>query len=274
MSFFKEFGSAILGLTAAPLEISIPIKEDSPYYHVLVASALNEEMAPFLKQYKGEWKYLNKEKTLKTFQVKNNKGTIFNILVYSVDKMGLPVNGVALTNVINTYNPRYIIFIGTCAGLQPENNHEGDILIPEYVYAYDSGKYDDKGVFKVEHRHYDLSQTLRTMVSDMIEQNRKYKFGIEQNCGFCSGASVVSNKIRRNQIIRGKNRKVAGFDMEAYAIAVINQFCLNVDAIVIKGIMDFGEKKEDKYKTVAKRNSARVANDLILYMIEHTKIEI
>ena len=140
--------------------------------------------------------------------------------------MGLPVNGVALTNVIRNYEPRYVIFIGTCAGLNPGDNKKGDVLIPEYVYAYDSGKYDDTGKFKVEHRHYDLSQTIRTMASDMIQKNAKYKFGIEQNCGFCSGASVVSNKTKRNQIIKGKNRKVAGFDMEAYSLAVINQFCI------------------------------------------------
>ena len=186
--------------------------------------------------------------------------------------MGLPVNGVALTNVIRNYEPRYVIFIGTCAGLNPGDNKKGDVLIPEYVYAYDSGKYDDTGKFKVEHRHYDLSQTIRTMASDMIQKNAKYKFGIEQNCGFCSGASVVSNKTKRNQIIKGKNRKVAGFDMEAYSLAVINQFCIGVDTIVIKGIMDFGEKKSDLWKEKAKNNSALIANDLINYMIEHIKI--
>lgn len=273
MSFLKDLGNAMLGISYIPIELPT-IKDDKPYYHIMVASALNEEMAPFIKYHKGNWKYLNKEKTLKTFKIKNSKGTEFNVLTYSVDKMGLPVNGVALTDVIRKFSPRYVLFIGTCAGLHPDNHNEGDVLIPEYVYAYDSGKYDDKGKFKVEHRHYDLSQTLRTLASDMFEEKAKYRFNVEQNCGFCSGASVVSNKTKRKQIIDGKNRKVAGFDMEAYSLAVINQFCSGVETIVIKGIMDFGEQKDDKFKTKAKNNCAKVANDLIHYIVEHIKIEI
>jgi nucleoside phosphorylase len=273
MSFLKELGNAMLGVSFAPFELS-NIKNDKPYYHIMVASALNEEMTPFLDNHRGKWKYLNKEKTLKTFEIQNSKGTKFNVLTYSVDKMGLPVNGVALTDIIRQYAPRYVIFIGTCAGLQPDEHKEGDVLIPEYVYAYDSGKYDDTGKFKVEHRHYDLSQTLRTLVADMINEKAKYRFNIEQNCGFCSGASVVSNKAKRKQIIDGKNRKVAGFDMEAYSLAVINQFCNGVETMVIKGIMDFGEKKGDNFKIKAKNNCAKIANDLIFYMVEHLKIEL
>lgn len=273
MSLISEIGNILLG-SQTYIELPNKIRDDKPYYHILVASALNEELIPFLDFYKGKWKYIDKDKSLKTFKIKNSYETEFNILTYSANKMGLPVNGIALTDVIRRYSPRYVLFIGTCAGLQPDDNKEGDVLIPEYVYAYDSGKYDDTGKFRVEHRHYDLSQTLRTMAADMIELNQKYRFGIEQNCGFCSGASVVSHKGKRNQIIKGKNRKVAGFDMEAYSLAVINQFCDGVDTIVLKGIMDFGEKKDDKFKNSAKKNCARIANDLIKYMIEHIKTEI
>lgn len=274
MSILKDIGSAFLGISTVSIELPSKTSDDTPYYHIMVASALNEEMTPFLNLHKGKWKYLDDTRTIKTLKIKNSKNTEFNILTYSSDKMGLPVNGVTLTNIIRKHNPRYVIFIGTCAGLNPKDHKEGDVLIPEYVYAYDSGKYDDKGNFKVEHRHYDLSQTLRTFAADMIEHNPKYRFGIEQNCGFCSGASVVSNKAKRKQIIDGKNRKVEGFDMEAYSLAVINQFCSEVETMVIKGIMDFGTKKDDKFKIKAKKNCAKIADDLIKYMIEHLKIEI
>lgn len=272
MSLLSDLINPILGISVAYKVESV--KPDEPYFHIMIASALNEEMHEFTSLHSGNWKYLDSEKIFKKLVIKNSKGTEFNILIYSPDKMGLPINGVTLTNVIRRFNPRNVIFIGTCAGLIPDDNKEGDVLVPEYVYAYDSGKYDDKGKFVIEHRHYDLSQSLRNMLSDMINSKTKYKFGVEQNCGFCSGASVVSNKSKRNQIIKGKNRKVAGFDMEAYSLAVINQFCTEVDTIVLKGIMDFGEKKSDKFKTAAKRNSAKLANDLICYMIEHIKTEI
>lgn len=245
--------------------IPLPIK-----YDFLVASALQEELDPLLKG--KEWGYLDEQKIAKTIRVVNSRGYIYNIILYSINKMGMPFNGVAITRIIEQQKPQYVLFIGTCAGLKKSGNlKEGDILIPDYIYSYDSGKYNDKGHFEIEHRHYDVSSSLICLVNDMINKHRKYKFTIVPSCGFCSGASVVSSKEMRNKITQEANRKVLGFDMEAYVIAVINQLYSDVETLVIKGIMDFGENKTDKFKEKAKVNAAKVANDLLNYIIENEK---
>jgi nucleoside phosphorylase len=261
-----------LGALFESIISSKPTSPSKDYYSFLVVSALHEEMEPFLKG--KNHTYIGNESELKKYGVQNSKGTVFNVLCYSSNKMGMPFNGVAITRIIERYSPRYVLFIGTCAGLRRTKYlKEGDVLIPEYIYAYDSGKHDDKGVFQIEHRHYEVSSSLRTLANDMISE-KKYLFNIKQSCGFCSGSSVVNSKDMIEKIENEANRKVSGFDMEAYVIAVINQLYKEVETIVIKGIMDFGINKKDTYKQVAKENSAKVADDLIRYIIDHGKIVI
>jgi nucleoside phosphorylase len=250
-----------------------PTAKPIDFYQFLVVSALQEEMEPFLKGKK--YTYINNQSELKKYVVQNSKGSNYNILCYSSNKMGMPYNGVSISRIIERYSPRYVIFIGTCAGIKKGANlKEGDVLIPEYIYAYDSGKYDNKGIFQIEHRHYDVSSSLRTLAHDMISKGTNYSFSIKHSCGFCSGSSVVSSKEMVKKIETDANRKVLGFDMEAYVIAVINHLYKEVDTIVIKSIMDFGVNKGDTFKKKAKENSAQVADDLIKYIIDHGKTSI
>ncbi len=44
----------------------------------------------------------------------------------------------------------------------------------------------------------------------------------------------------------------------------------DVETLVIKGIMDFGENKNDQLKETAKQNAAKVTDDLINYIVNNT----
>ena len=102
--------------------------------------------------------------------------------------------------------------------------------------------------------------------------HKKYKFTIETSCGFCSGASVVNSEQKTKAIEKSANRKVLGFDMEAYVIAIIDYLYSDVETLVIKGIMDHGVKKNDGSKSVAKNNPAEIANDLVQYIVNNHKL--
>lgn len=247
-------------IDVAPLPVTYPF---------LVASALQEELDPLLALHKHA-KYLPDEPMAKTLALFNSNGKVFNIIAYSINKMGMPFNAVALTRIIEKFKPTYVIFIGTCGGLRKNNGFkEGDVLIPEYIYAYDHGKYDDTGKFQIEHRHYDVSDLLRTLTADMIQENKKqYRFNFDLQCGFCSGSSVVSFSQMRDRIKKVANRKVMGFDMEAYVLAIIKQLYADVHTLVIKGVMDFGARKKDTHKKAAKQNAATLANDLLKFIVD------
>jgi nucleoside phosphorylase len=252
--------------SSAGLGKQLPLK-----YDVLVASALHEEVQPLLKG--KHWDYVHEEKHAKTYRVSDVYGTVYHILCYSPNKMGMPYNGVALTKIIEQFGPRILLFIGTCAGFDKTKKiKKGAVLVPEYIYDYGSGKHQKKKFF-TEYRPYDVSSSLLTFLEDMINQRSlPYDFNVELSCGFCSGASVVDSRSLKQAIEKKAGRKVLGFDMEAYVIAVINSLYHNTEALVLKGIMDFGVKKTDKDKKRAKANAAKVTDDLVTYLVNNKKI--
>ena len=92
---------------------------------------------------------------------------------------------------------------------------------------------------------------------------------------FCSGAAIIDNAAKRDEIKSIAPRKVSGLDMEAYSIACINNI-LKVEGkklSVIKGIMDFCENKAGSEKAENKKlaisNSAKFTKELIMYIDEH-----
>jgi nucleoside phosphorylase len=253
--------------SGAAQQIPQPLRHD-----ILVASALQEEMAPLIEGKHPD--YVGTDPLMKTYRVSTLFGTVHHILCYSADKMGMPYNGVALTRIIEQIKPKFLLFIGTCAGFDKTKRlKKGAVLIPEYIYDYGSGKHLKKKFF-AEYRPYDVSSGLIALAKDMIDQrSSRYKFNVEPSCGFCSGASVVDSRKLKKSIEKGAGRKVLGFDMEAYVIAVINHlYNSQTQSLVIKGIMDFGEKKTDKDKKRAKMNSAKVCDDLITHMINNRKV--
>ncbi len=270
-------------------------------YNILVAAALDEELSLFLNREKNEkhWDYVDENNLIKSYRVSDVYGNVHHILCYSPDHMGMAYNAVGLTKIIEKYNPKFVLFIGTCADLSGETGanfkkfinrsikflqsliqskdqvdvknksldlKEGNVLIPKYIFDYGSGKHNgDK--FQHEFRPYNVSESLVALANDMLRRkNRSYDFKVDSSCGFCTGSAVVNSKKVRKKIKIIANRKVRGLDMEGYVIAVINHIC-KTEAIVIKGIMDFGSGKTDEYKNAAIENSAKVADDLIAEIV-------
>jgi nucleoside phosphorylase len=173
------------------------------------------------------------------------------------------------------YNPIYTFFIGTCAGLDSNKNIIGDVLIPQNIYNYESGKHKDDGTFESDHHCYSTDDDMRKY-GEIVKNRVSNKFRIITDEHFCSGSAVVDYKSKKEEIKNGLPRKVNGLDMEAYSIACIN-YILREEGkklSVVKAIMDFGENKEigDKNmdKEIAMKNSAKATLEIIKYI--HTEI--
>ncbi len=241
-------------------------------YNYLVVAALQEELKEFCNLC-GK-KQGVKHKTGGAVEIVFKKGKKqIKILTYSSNKMGMTYNAAAIMNVIAIHQPVYTFFIGTCAGLIPEKQKTGDILVPHFVFAYESGKHSAKGVFEADHISFDTSEDIRKYSENLKSNIRRYNVTTDEN--FCSGAAIIDNKVKKEEIKNDVARKVTGLDMEAFAIGCINDI-LKKDGkqlAVIKGIMDFGENKleseNNNNKTLAKKNSADFTLKLIRYIDEN-----
>jgi nucleoside phosphorylase len=170
--------------------------------------------------------------------------------------MGMPFNAAALMNIISIHKPIYTIMIGTCACIA-KNHKLGDVLIPDRVFSYESGKYE-KGIFKADYAAHNTGEELRKQAELLKSQlGKKLHYNITTDEDFCSGAAVVDDLEISNEIIKRCGRKLSGLDMEAYSIACINS--------VLKGN---NETEQTGNKELAKQNSAHFSFELIKHLQE------
>ncbi len=107
-------------------------------------------------------------------------------------------------------------------------------------------------------------------LNSKIKNTLNYKVITDED--FCSGAAIINDAEKREQVLKHSARKVSGLDMEAYSLACINSLIMaeKKEVLVIKGIMDFAMNKdafeESGGKDLAKKNSAAFAYALIQHL--------
>jgi nucleoside phosphorylase len=199
------------------------------------------------------------------------------VVVACANQMGMTAAGVVALNLAYKTFPTILIMTGICAGI---GGKVGDILIPESLWDYGSGKRDlrdkasSKGAQPVQENTFkqyrSTAQISPSFIGRMCElQNqRKYLDGIlsgyqnptwtslpdiiSTHIGpFSSGSAVIANDNILDEI-KSQDGKLIGFDMEAYAIAYA---CQNIDIrprpipLIFKSTSDGGDKnKNHKYK--------------------------
>ena len=243
------------------------------HYNFLIVAARQDELSAFIDQTSNLKKGAKVEFGVRELRYEEKK-TKIDILTYTPAIMGMAFNAASIMRIICKYQPVYTIFIGTCAGLYSDKNKYGDVLVPNNIYNYESGKHLDD-VFECDHNCYSTDDDMRKYAGILANKLDK-KINIITDEHFCSGSAIVDSKTKKLEIISRLPRKVTGLDMEAYSIACINHILREEGKklCVIKSIMDFGENKsaseKSQNKILAMQNSGKVALELIKYI--HSEI--
>lgn len=243
-------------------------------YNFLVVAALQEELNEFYKLEKSFSKKIEKEGGAFEVEFEFN-GNNIKILTFSPNNMGMPINATFLMDIILKHNPIYTFMIGTCACLN-DKHQIGDVLVPDRIFSYESGKYEN-GKFMPDYFAHSTSGKLRKQAELLKSMIGKKQFSVIADEDFCSGAAVVDDIKIVEKIKRIGSRKLSGLDMESYAIACMNTlFKGEKELLVIKGISDFAKQKSEAEKKgnkeLAKKNSAKFTLQLIKHLQKNTFI--
>lgn len=263
--------STMLGRLFKAKETTLSSKET---YNFLVVAALQEELSAFTELTSKLARIKKLSSGAVEYSYKKTIKKNYKILTYTSNKMGMAYNAASIMRVIMHHQPLFIFFIGTCAGLNSDEQKPGDVLVPHFIYNYESGKHTDNGEFKPDHICLETDEEVRKY-AEIIKKKVDKDFNVFTDENFCSGSAVVDNIEKRKKIVEQIPRKVTGLDMEAYSLACINNILKEEGkkVSVIKGIMDFGqdktasEKADNKQK--AKVNSAKFTLALIEYVEEN-----
>lgn len=131
------------------------------------------------------------EKNDSTYQGSNytfGKYTIGNsnikIVIKWMHDMGMVEAATHTTNMINLFHPRYIAMPGICAGIDPSSQKLADIVIPEFVWNWQSGKHAVKkegksnvytSYFKGNMKQKELSESIKLHAENLVS-NKKILF--------------------------------------------------------------------------------------------------
>ena len=179
---------------------------------------------------------------------------------------------------VEHFNADLVMFVGVAAGLKPDDQEHGDVVIAERVYNAHSGK-DSKGsagepVFQSRPKGRDTAYPLvqlaryitRAEERGAAEKRRKPRITLGS---IASVEAVVANESGQLfQHIRNRLNDCIAIDMEsfgAYEAAHAN----SIPVVAVRGISDFVADKvsesDVKWQPIASRNAADVAADMLIF---------
>ncbi|MEQ8925979.1 MAG: hypothetical protein RLO81_09225 [Fulvivirga sp.] len=238
------------------------IKDETPTYKYLIASALAEEMNAFYETDSAFDNRIPMSGEVEATKLQFDQSEQL-VLTFACARMGMPHNAAAIMHIIEKYQPAYILFIGCCATLKDKGVKMGDVVIPKTVFNYEMGKYQGE-TFEPDNESYKLSERILKYSESLAKSKPNWlDFNVCTDDDFSSGSVVVDSASKKESIKELASRKANGLDMEAYALGAIQYLQKYKHVGVIKGVMDLAKDKTDSNKPLAIKNAAKFAYELL-----------
>jgi len=260
------------------LEKKIVSSAPKPNFDFVIICALPKEADGFAAAgYPVSNRTLIAGLSCREIQINRKRGVIV-----TAPRMGLVSAAITATHAIDAFSPKYLCMSGICAGVKNRTKIY-DVLISSTCHQNDSGKWSS-GHFQTEVYSVPLDHGISLKVDEMISE-RNFAENISSNIKLSldefppetnnlefsvilaptsSGSSVIADENMVDQI-GGQQRKLMGFEMEAFAIYEAARLSTrNIKVICAKSVVDNGTPgKGDSYHRVAAILSAKVIYECI-----------
>lgn len=229
-----------------------------------------------------------------------NGARSLRVLLACANQMGMPAASTLATKLILRHRPALVAMCGICAGVK---GSIGDVLVPEVVWDYGSGKrtavkrknaagedelveefrpypsqewivakYEKPLVELAHERHY-LDEIRNAYNKDRSWPEFPSTLSM-QHGPYASGAAVIASDKLKTEI-KGQHGKLIGFDMEAYGVVYA---CKNASpkqpvCVIVKSISDYGDPSKDTDdKDAHQAFAAHTSSRYLLQLITHQLI--
>ncbi len=206
----------------------------------------------------------------KSLELKN--GEYYNIVVAQSPDMANVEAALLASDIMHHWHPGATLLVGIAAGLDPEQQNLGDIMVGRDIYYYERGKVTPDGK-RPEPIMYRADATLLNHVQalpdwlpsgavvrpDGPQMNPRVHVGV-----IASGEKVIADKAVHEDIAAG-HRKIAAIEMEGYGFSAgAWQSFEPVRHLVIKAICDFADvHKGDEWHAYAAAVAAEYTRHLL-----------
>lgn len=239
---------------------------------LFVAANLHEKMA--LKKYfkiHGENYILGKTYYYGRFGA-------YNATYIHIDEQGVtnPAATPIIGELIKKVKPVAVVMVGIAFGSNENTQKIGDVLISKRILPYDSQKFLET-ITQYKETPKDVGFQLLNAFNDY--ENWEYTLdGLSQKSSVWIGSILTGSRLINNYDYREKLLKdfkafePIGGEMEAYGIYSMCRLHGVAEWIIIKGICDWGYKKEDPNKEVHQQLAANAAADFCYHVFNRNGV--
>lgn len=164
--------------------------------------------------------------------------THIKIVIKWMHDMGMVEAATHTTNMINLFQPKYIAMPGICAGINPYDQKLADIVIPEFVWNWQSGKHAVKkegesnvytSYFKGNMKQKELSESLKPYAENLVSNKNTIfnEIHLKYKQEFNKGIAEINilKELINNLDNKKKEKKILENSLEEY------QNFINLDTI-------------------------------------------
>ena len=251
------------------------MQTDSYDYDVAIITAVTIETESVKRCFDG-WKQVsfdNDENTKYSVTTFHSRDGEKRLATSQQKHMGMTACALTCQKLIEHFRPRYLIMTGIAAGIGGDSQLYGDVIIPDSIWDYSTGKFvgkDESDIhfgdvgFLPRPSFMRLNDDLVTLIKDIAE-SKDHEFKIHMGIMAC-GSSVVANKNYVDTRVRALMPETVGLDMESYSVFYTAENCTSPrpKALVIKSICDYAnDEKSDQYQKFAAYTSSEFAKWLM-----------
>lgn len=196
--------------------------------------------------------------------------------IIQLPRMGLVSSAVTSAFAIERFEPKLVSMSGICGGI-PNESSIYDVLVTDICHQHDVGKWSNDG-FKSEHYDVQIGANIRNRLEELvhdegvkayISNNLNFQrsefpdnvelFKLDLRVAATSSGSAVMAEEGKTASLSGGQRKLAGFDMEIYAVYEAARLSEQQPAFfAAKSVVDDGDKnKGDRFHRIGCLLSAK-----------------
>lgn len=191
-----------------------------------------------------------------------------SVVAAGASQMGMPASAILATRLIHRFQPKIVAMVGIAAGARGKAQGFGDILVPDCLFDYGSGKtrqQDGRVEFAPDPNPLALDSVLKGRIGewrrrgDVLREieagwpHARPKTALQMHVGpLGSGSQVLGERSRVKETLRHW-RKLVGVEMEAYGVHLAADSAVRPAPMFIcaKSICDFASGKKDDWQEYA-----------------------
>jgi nucleoside phosphorylase len=201
------------------------------------------------------------------------KGEFYNIVVAQLPDMASVDAALLASDISNHWHPGAILLVGIAAGVDPEKQQLGDLVVGRDVYYYERDKQTPEGkrpaliMYRADATLWNHVQTVPDWVlpNELLRPDHTQTIPKIHYEVIASGEKVIADSAVRDEIITG-HRKIAAIEMEGYGFSAgVWQSFKPIRHLVIKAICDFADAgKRDDWQSYAAAVAAHFTKHFLL----------